>query len=118
MVSLRAPDSQAEPPRRPAPPKMPRTKTKGPRVVSTRGATGTVRVGSSRRQGYLSVNTIPWTQVYLSTGRLLGITPLARAPLASGRHKLVLKNPSGIKRKYGVVIRPGKETRVRLDLRR
>ena len=85
-------------------------------MVST---TGAVRVKStSRRQGYLSVNTIPWTQVYLSTGRLLGITPLARAPLPAGRHKLVLKNPAGIKREHRVLIRPGKEARVRLDLRR
>ena len=72
---------------------------------------------TGRRTGYLSVTTIPWTQVYLSTGRLLGITPLARASLPAGPHKLLLKNPAGINRAHRVVIRPGKETRVRLKLR-
>ena len=117
VVSLRRWDAGS-----PGPPSRPRQaspRAKSPRVVSTSGASGALRVTrTGKTAGYLSVNTIPWTQVYLSGGRLLGITPLARASLPSGRHKLVLKNPSGIRREHPVIIRPGKVTRVRLNLKK
>ena len=86
-------------------------------MVSTYGSAGSTGISAAEKsEGYLSVSTIPWTQVYLATGRLLGITTLARVSLPAGRHKLLLKNPSGINRVHRVTIRPGKVTRVRLKL--
>ena len=115
MVRLRVRD--AAPERPPPPARQPQPRSRSPRVVSTSGSAGSTGISAAEKsEGYLSVSTIPWTQVYLATGRLLGITPLARVSLPAGRHKLLLKNPSGINRVHRVTIRPGKVTRVRLKL--
>ena len=116
LVRLRSRDAA---PDLPPPVRQPPPKSRSTRVVSTPASTSpTGSSGAGQRKGYLSVSTIPWTQVYLATGRLLGITPLARVSLPAGQHRLLLKNPSGISRVHQVTIRPGKVTRVRLKLGR
>ncbi len=60
--------------------------------------------------GYLKLDTDPWTEVYLRRRRL-GITPLLKVRLPSGRHRLRLVNTeTGLKRSLSVTIRPGKTT--------
>jgi serine/threonine protein kinase len=42
--------------------------------------------------GYLSLDSAPWSEVFLGSERL-GTTPLIRTPLPPGKHLLTLKNP-------------------------
>jgi serine/threonine-protein kinase len=66
--------------------------------------------------GRLTIDTRPWTHVYLGKRRL-GITPVVNVRLASGQHELLLHNPElGLKKKIRVTIRPGKTTRVQKTL--
>lgn len=66
--------------------------------------------------GTLTIDTKPWSEVYLG-GKQLGITPLVAVKLPAGTHQLELKNPSmGISKRVKVTIRPGKATRVQRDL--
>jgi eukaryotic-like serine/threonine-protein kinase len=58
--------------------------------------------------GLLTLDSSPWSQVYLA-GRLLGSTPLVRVALPAGRHVLTLKNPElGSSTTYVVVIQSDK----------
>jgi eukaryotic-like serine/threonine-protein kinase len=43
-------------------------------------------------QGYLSLDSAPWAEVYLGS-KLLGSTPLLRVAIAPGKYELTLKNP-------------------------
>jgi serine/threonine-protein kinase len=68
------------------------------------------------RSGTLTIDTKPWSEVYLA-GKQLGITPMVGVKLPAGTHQLELKNPSlGITKRIRVTIRPGKATRVQRDL--
>lgn len=70
-----------------------------------------------RGQGYLSLRTSPWTEVFLE-GRSLGETPLVRVPLPPGTHVLRLRNrDQGIDESYTVTIRVGETTSQTLGLR-
>jgi eukaryotic-like serine/threonine-protein kinase len=58
--------------------------------------------------GYLSFDSMPWSEVYLGN-KHLGTTPLIRVALPPGRHVLTLKNPEvGTSTSYVVEIAPGK----------
>ena len=60
--------------------------------------------------GYLRINTIPWTKIYVD-GRPRGTTPQLKLKLKAGRHKLVLLNNNfGIRKTYWITIRPNKPT--------
>jgi hypothetical protein len=73
-------------------------------------------VDKKPKTGSLTIDTKPWSEVYLG-GKQLGITPLVAIKLPSGTHQLELKNPSlGLTKKIKVTIRPGKVTRVQRDL--
>lgn len=62
--------------------------------------------------GYLKLNTEPWTNVSLGK-RSLGVTPVLRARLPAGKHRLQLVNRElGIDQSLEIVIRPGKTTNV------
>jgi eukaryotic-like serine/threonine-protein kinase len=55
--------------------------------------------------GELSLDTVPWSYVTLD-GRDLGATPLAHVRLASGKHRLALRNPeSGLSRTMTITIK-------------
>lgn len=74
------------------------------------------RAQSRRSPGFLTIDTDPWTEVYLGPTRL-GITPLSGLRLPSGAHELELRNPgAGIRRRLKVLIRPGLTTRVHPSL--
>jgi serine/threonine-protein kinase len=49
-------------------------------------------VGVASTDGYLSLDSAPWAEVYLGN-QLLGNTPLLRVALPPGKHELTLKNP-------------------------
>jgi serine/threonine-protein kinase len=78
----------------------------GPHESPDRGGTA---------MGYLSVDTMPWSKVYLG-GRLLGTTPLGNVRVPAGRHSLRLVNPESGERTIGVTIVADQTKRVSLSL--
>ena len=68
-------------------------------------------------RGKLSVDTNPWSHVYLD-GRKLGDTPLINHPVPAGKHKLKLVNDEkGLTKVVDVTIQPGKTTVQKLQLK-
>jgi hypothetical protein len=65
--------------------------------------------------GYLTVKTIPWSKVYEGS-RLLGTTPFAGVALPAGPHALTFVNPDRPSLTRKVVIHPGGEERISLEL--
>ena len=66
--------------------------------------------------GFLSVNSEPWSNVYID-GVLIQGTPLVRHKLSAGRHRLRLLNPQRqLSEKRVVLIKPGREHRVIVEL--
>ena len=66
--------------------------------------------------GRLTIDTRPWTEVYLGEKRL-GMTPLYGVELPRGTHQLRLINPTqDLDTRLTVKIRAGRETRVRRAL--
>lgn len=66
------------------------------------------------RQGKLTLDSEPWTRVFLGT-KQLGDTPLIDFPLPAGRHRLRLVNEEErIQRSYEVEIQPNRTTVKRL----
>jgi len=69
-----------------------------------------MRPSTGAKYGYLRINTIPWTKIYVD-GRPRGTTPQLKLKLKAGRHKLVLLNNNfGIRKTYWITIRPNKPT--------
>ena len=74
------------------------------------------RAAASREEGYLTLSTTPWTQVFEGSRRL-GDTPLVRIALAPGRHTLTLRNPErGIQERIVVDVVAGETVTRRLGL--
>jgi serine/threonine protein kinase len=65
--------------------------------------------------GYLSVMTVPWSEVFLGSRRL-GVTPVFRIELPAGRHTLTFRSPNRAPVRKTVRIRANEETRVRETL--
>ena len=66
--------------------------------------------------GTLSLDTVPWTTVFLA-GKKLGETPLVNVPVPAGTLELTLVNSeAGIKESYLAKVKAGQATKVRLDL--
>jgi serine/threonine-protein kinase len=64
-------------------------------------------VAEPAADGYLSLDSAPWSNVLLG-GKLLGTTPLVRVPLPPGKHVLTLQNPElGKSTSYVVEIKSG-----------
>lgn len=88
-----------------------------PRTFTLEAAPGEALVQRIRSgRGTLRVVATPWAEVTVD-GRSLGVTPLPPSELVEGAHTIVLKNGelgSTLKRK--VVVQPGKETTLRVDL--
>lgn len=64
--------------------------------------------------GRLTLDTSPWTRVYVGR-RSLGRTPILEAPLPVGRHRLRLRNAkAGIDRMLTVEVKPNATTVRRL----
>jgi eukaryotic-like serine/threonine-protein kinase len=72
---------------------------------------------ASEEQGFLTLDTVPWTTVFLGK-RKLGETPLVRVPVPAGTLELTLVNTeAGVREGYVARVKPGEVTRTRLDLR-
>jgi serine/threonine-protein kinase len=69
------------------------------------------------KYGFLRVDTVPWSEVYLGRRRL-GITPINRRKLKAGKFRLTFINKDeGIRQTLTVKIRPGKITKVVRNLK-
>jgi hypothetical protein len=67
-------------------------------------------------RGKLTLDTTPWTEVFLSNKKL-GDTPIVELPMPAGRHVLKLVNEGkGIRNAIEVDIEPGKTTVKKLNL--
>jgi serine/threonine-protein kinase len=70
--------------------------------------TGDTTVTAPVEPGYLSLDSSPWSEVFLR-GTPLGTTPIIHVPLPPGRHLLTLKNSElGTSTSYLVEIKSGK----------
>ena len=88
-----------------------------PREIRTAAATPAPPPAPvSAGKGFLTLDTSPWTQVYFGATDL-GITPLVRVQLPSGKQKLTLKNPGkGISTTVEVEIQANELTARRFSL--
>lgn len=98
-IGPRPPGPGPQKPPRPGPQKPPRPPTP-PTLPPTKGT------------GYLSVNTRPWTKVYVD-GRFIRNTPLMRHELPSGPHRLTLINEDfNIRETVSVRIKAGANSQI------
>jgi len=68
-------------------------------------------------QGFLTLDTLPWTTVYLGKKKL-GETPLVKVPVPAGNIELTLVNAeANVKEAYVARVKPGEVFKTRLDLR-
>ncbi len=75
------------------------------------GSTPSGPVQPRQGRGFLTVRSSPWCDVYLD-GTKIGVTPISRYELPSGRHFLVLKNQKeGAYRETSVKVEPGREAK-------
>jgi serine/threonine-protein kinase len=73
---------------------------------------------TSGAPGTLQVVVLPWADVSVD-GRGAGTTPIAPVTLPPGPHTVVLRNAElGAARTVQVIIKPGQQTLLRIDLRR
>lgn len=74
-------------------------------------------VAASNEDGYLTLTTVPWTQVTIA-GRPYGVTPVFKIKLAPGRHTVSLVNDAaGINEQRAVDIKPGELSKVEFKLK-
>ncbi len=66
--------------------------------------------------GELSVNALPWAQVWID-GQEVGTTPLGNLSVAVGSHQVVWRHPELGERRQTVVVKAQTPTRVGIDLR-
>jgi eukaryotic-like serine/threonine-protein kinase len=113
-----APLAQLEAPaaaRRPAPPPA-RVKSSRPAAALPSAAPSGLAQASHVDEGYLTLDTTPWSIVSVG-GRVLGQTPIIRAPLPPGEVVLSLSNPERkIHSSYSVRIESGKISARRIGL--
>jgi hypothetical protein len=64
-------------------------------------------------EGFLSLNTTPWTKVFINGEDIGRHTPLRNYSLSPGEHKITcINNEFGIRETFFVVIRPNKTTTI------
>ena len=73
-------------------------------------------VAAPAEPGRISINTRPWSKVYLGA-RLLGTTPIGRVNVPAGNVRLRLVDRDGNVHRENVRVEPGGEARVFYDLR-
>ncbi len=107
-----APETRSKPVAvaRPAPP----PRAPAPAPTARRAAEPSAETPEAATNGFLTLDTYPWTRVSLN-GRVLGTTPLVRVPLPPGAHTLTLENPAeGIRRTTTVNVKSGDTSTKRL----
>ncbi len=83
------------------------TSTKGaPPIPESKRSPSTVAAPAPAASGFLSVNSLPWSEVYLD-GHLLRATPIVRLQVEAGSHRVELRRPDGQRELRTVDIRPG-----------
>ncbi|HWL87022.1 MAG TPA: serine/threonine-protein kinase [Polyangiaceae bacterium] len=93
------------------PPRRPKSNS------SSTHETASVEPKAPEPNGFLTINTTPWT-VVSEGGRNLGQTPIFRLPLPAGEHVLLLENPEqGLKQSYPVTIKPNETSTRNLGLK-
>jgi serine/threonine-protein kinase len=77
----------------------------------------TTAAATAADTGFLTLDTVPWTTVYLGKKKL-GETPLVKVPVPAGELELVLVNSDAkVNETYVARVKPGAVFRTRLDLR-
>jgi hypothetical protein len=75
---------------------------------------GEVKTINIEPRGTVSLNAIPWAEVWLD-GQKLGDTPLASTPVPLGTQEFVFKNPQLGERKVSATIKSGRTALVTVD---
>ncbi len=75
----------------------------------------TMRVPVEVPQGALSVNAMPWAELWVDGSRV-GETPLGNVPVRIGQHDVVLKHPQFGERRLQVLVRADTPARVSVDM--
>ena len=84
-------------------------------VMMTSG--GVTRANVSLPNGYLSLNALPWADVWVD-GNPVGTTPLANLSLAIGSHEVLWKHPTLGERRELVVVKAKTPARAGVDFTR
>jgi PEGA domain len=86
-------------------------------VRTTVRAGGTSRVTITPPSRPVSLNAIPWADVFLN-GKKVGETPTATLTLQVGTHTVVFRHPTLGEQSRTIVVRADRETRETVDLRK
>ena len=65
--------------------------------------------------GFLTINTLPWSRVYLD-GRFIGNTPLLKKRVRAGNRRVQLRTRDGLRRSFVAVIPRGSTRSYTFDL--
>ena len=76
-----------------------------------------VRMNVAMPDGRVSVNAVPWAQVWIN-GNLVGDTPLANLPLPVGEHQITFRHPQLGEQTQRVMVKSDTLTRVSATLSR
>ena len=86
------------------------------RVVEIK-AGQTVTLAVPRPNGDVSINALPWAEVWLD-GTALGQTPLGKVSVPIGEHEILLRHPSFGERREKAIVRSDRLTLVSANFRR
>jgi hypothetical protein len=84
-------------------------------VQITAGRTATVAV--SLPAGRLSVNAVPWADVFID-GSSVGTTPLGELSVPIGTHEILFRHPQLGERRQSVTVKAQTPSRIGIDLRK
>ena len=77
----------------------------------------TVSLAVPRPNGDISINALPWAEVWLD-GTALGQTPLGKVSVPIGEHEILLRHPSFGERREKAIVRSDRLTLVSANFRR
>ncbi|HYN10942.1 MAG TPA: PEGA domain-containing protein [Vicinamibacterales bacterium] len=77
----------------------------------------TVKTSVTLPNGSLSINAVPWAEVWLD-GRGLGTTPIGNVSVPIGTHEIVWKHPELGERRQSVTVTAKAPVRIAMDLRK
>lgn len=77
----------------------------------------TIKTSVTLPNGSLSINAVPWAEVWLD-GRGLGTTPIGNMSVLIGTHEIVWKHPELGERRQSVTVTAKAPVRIAMDLRK
>ena len=86
------------------------------RVVDIK-AGQSVSLAVTRPNGDVSINALPWAEVWLD-GTALGQTPLGKVSVPVGEHEILFRHPDLGERREKAIVRSDRLTRVSANLQR